>query len=370
VQLTSQQIISIIDYLHITHKKYPRANNWLDIICPFHNDKDFGNASVNLSSGVISCFRCGAKSHVLKELRKVVSHSSYKEFLQFLEFNFLIATNSIYSAPKEKQEKKEAEKRFDPISLEYDYPTKDIDVTIRYMKMRGFTESFCKQFNIKHIIGSYYQDYFSIPVIDKSKNIVSIEFRKLLQHEYYQKFFNREEITNEDEKDFKQYIKENKITFDERNNQLYKKDVEYFNSTIQYLLSPKVKYEIGSRIVETLWNIDNLNFEEDVYLCEGIGSIAKIYQYVSKNCTCTFGSNVSQYQIDYLKKFKKRVILIPDNDEAGEKMILTLFRELKRLYLLFTSFDDTESDYVNDLLHTEIVESSDYVTNLMMKELF
>ena len=238
------------------------------------------------------------------------------------------------------------------------------------MKQRGFNKNFCNQFNIKHIIGSYYEDYFSIPIIDSKKNIVSIEFRKLLQYEYYQKFFKKEVIEKKDEEDFKQYLKDNKITFDEKKNQLYKDTTEYFNSTIQYLLSPKVKYEVGSRITETIWNIDNLNFNEDLYICEGIGGIAKIYQYISKNCTCTFGSNVSEYQIEYLQKFKKRVVLIPDNDEAGQKMCLILFRELKHLFLLLTKYDDTEEEYVKNLLTNSIIAADGYVANVMMRELF
>jgi DNA primase len=125
---------------------------------------------------------------------------------------------------------------------------------------------------------------------------------------------------------------------------------------------------LGSSIDQIIFNVDNLDYEEDLYACEGIGSIPKIYNNISENVTCTFGSNVSDYQINLLSRFKKRIILIPDNDQAGNKMIIRMFRELKNLHLIITAFEDTDDEYIDDILNTDIISAKNYVANLLIQE--
>lgn len=375
MQLSSNDIFSMLNYLNIKHKTNPNYKGWIDIICPNHNDKDFGNAGVNINSGAIKCFRCGYKSHVLKEIKKFCNIQDYKEFLKFLQLNFYInLPNTSYTQSFKNNTKisnKSNTKNFDIINKEYTkYITKDININeSKYLKDRSFTSKFCFEFHIKHIITGFYKDYFAIPIINSNKNLVTIEFRKLLQYEYYQKFYNKEIITEEDIKNFKEYCKKENFYLD-KSDVLKKGNKEYHNSVIQYLLKPKVKYELGSRIDETIWNIDNLDFNEDLYVCEGIGSLCKLYNNVSENVTCTFGSNVSEYQLELLKKFKKNIILIPDEDEAGEKMILRLFSELKNFYLILTSFEDVDKEYIEDIKNTAKILASDYVSKTMIEKLF
>lgn len=81
----------------------------------------------------------------------------------------------------------------------------------------------------------------------------------------------------------------------------------------------KVLYPKGGTS-NTLFNIDNLKFDEPLYVVEGIMDTVNLWQYVSRNVTCTFGVNVTNRQREMLSRFSSIVLFI-DDDRAGEEMI-------------------------------------------------
>ena len=82
---------------------------------------------------------------------------------------------------------------------------------------------------------------------------------------------------------------------------------------------PKVLYPKGGTS-NTLWNIDNLDPDQPVIVCEGIKDTVKIWQHYSRNVTSTFGSMITNRQKKLLRKYP-HIILFPDHDSAGYKMI-------------------------------------------------
>lgn len=88
-----------------------------------------------------------------------------------------------------------------------------------------------------------------------------------------------------------------------------------------------------------------------------MGSVAKIYNNISKNVTCSFGSKVSDSQLLLLKKFKK-VVVIPDDDEAGLMCIIRLNENLNNIYVKNIFVEDTNDDYINEILHSKEIKSS------------
>lgn len=86
--------------------------------------------------------------------------------------------------------------------------------------------------------------------------------------------------------------------------------------------NPKVLYPKGGT-TNTLWNIDNLDPSKPVIVCEGIKDTIKIWTHFSKNVTSTFGSQITNKQKELLLKYPD-IVVFPDNDEAGLKMIDTL----------------------------------------------
>lgn len=324
MNLNQTQIINLLDQLGIKHKNKAN-NNWLPILCPQHLDHNYGNASINLTSGVIHCFACGAKlninklnknNNIIEETRKkiVIKKEKPKKYLIIKDQNY----------------------HFTHIPLN---PEK-----YQYTKLRGFTTEFCEKFNIRLCLSGLYDEYMIIPIIDIKKNISEFEARKIKEYEMLKKVLNCDLP-----------LSKLKVIFKQQKKQYDKNDFD-----IQYLLKKKVLYVSGAQLNKTLWNIDNLDYSIPLYLVEGFGSIPKIYNNITKNVTCTFGSNISNYQIEYLKKFND-IIVIPDYDEAGNKMLEKLHVHLKNVKVISIKSEDTQKIYIKEIVEKTPISLSDII---------
>jgi len=81
----------------------------------------------------------------------------------------------------------------------------------------------------------------------------------------------------------------------------------------------KVIYPKGGT-VNTLFNYDNLNKNELLYLCEGIMDTPLLYS-ITNNVSCTFGVNITNTQKEMLKQFNK-ICLFLDDDKAGHDLVM------------------------------------------------
>lgn len=315
----------------IKYKGQPNHKGWLKIICPFHNDHNYGNCSVNVNSGHISCFVCG--KHHIRDLVNVDATFTYK--------------------PEETKEIKKTASKLNP-NLSYNFIKLDLNPNdFYYTKQRGFTKEFCEQFGIVRCFSFPYQDYFAVPIIDSKKDIYECEFRKLMEYEYLFKYYQNKIRGTYTFKQLKERFKYD-LSF-------YSWELETCEDDIlRYLLDNKVKYESGAKLKNTLWNIDNIDFNKPLYLVEGIGSICKIWTSISKNVTCTFGSKLGKVQFDYLRKFKQ-IILIPDRDEAGFNMVKDLFKANIPIDIIDISYEDTDEEYVSEIKNTNIMKDREYL---------
>ena len=339
------EIVGILNSLGIKHANHPNSKGWLDIICPDHFDSSFGNCAINITSGKYHCYRCGSKGHV---------DTLYKK-----AFNRDIHQSNNYIQPEVKEEVK-VNRYITENNYNFTH-TKLNPNKYTYTISRGFTNEFVDAFGIRHCLSDIYDDYLVIPIQDKIKEINEVEFRKLKEYETLQKYFNCDYSFDRLKRQFKKHVKDNNIKLDSEY-KIHFNDEVLSDDTLQYLLDKKVKYLSGSKIKETIFNIDNLNRDETLYISEGLGSIPKLWSHVSKNCSCTFGSEISQDQIDYLKQFKQ-VIIIPDNDNAGSKMCFKLHNNLKNLLILSIDQEDTDKDYVTAILNTSPISSNEYQFN-------
>ncbi len=83
--------------------------------------------------------------------------------------------------------------------------------------------------------------------------------------------------------------------------------------------SKKALYPRGGT-VSTLFNLDDLDRTEPLVIVEGILDIPKIWKFFTKNITTTFGIHLTRRQKQLLGDFSN-IILFPDDDEAGKRMI-------------------------------------------------
>lgn len=85
---------------------------------------------------------------------------------------------------------------------------------------------------------------------------------------------------------------------------------------------PKNLYPKNSR-TNTLFNIDNLDRDNELYVVEGIMDLPHLFNLGLRNSTAVFGSLLTPRQQTLLSEFKK-LVLIPDNDKAGNIFIETI----------------------------------------------
>jgi DNA primase len=74
---------------------------------------------------------------------------------------------------------------------------------------------------------------------------------------------------------------------------------------------------------KTLFNLNRTKSSRSVYVVESSFDAIRLDQ-CGFPAVATLGSNVSNFQIDLLKKYFNDIIVIADNDEAGESMVKKL----------------------------------------------
>ena len=60
---------------------------------------------------------------------------------------------------------------------------------------------------------------------------------------------------------------------------------------------------------------------QEVYVVEGNISLLQMYQAGITNCVAMLGSRLSPAQVCLLNRFVKKIIMVPDSDKAGRKLI-------------------------------------------------
>lgn len=84
---------------------------------------------------------------------------------------------------------------------------------------------------------------------------------------------------------------------------------------------------IGGSSYRSLFNIDNLDRTKPLIVCEGIMDTIRIWEYITKNVTCTYGSAIKTRQKEVLKEFED-IIIFSDSDRGG----LTAIEAMTKFY--------------------------------------
>lgn len=351
MQLTTSQIAKAMNLLNI--QRYGNNNgNWIGIICPMHSESTpGGSCSINLESGVIHCFSCHQSINAI-DLIKQRYNVNFSEALKLIDVRSDVKINYRPVKKEKKRVETKVEHDFTEISFNPD--------NYHYTRTRGFTEEFCERFNITRCLSGIYNDYMIIPCFDSNKKIFEFEARKLFSYENLNMFFD---TINEDfgklKRKLERYIKRNKIKLVDYI--LFQDNKVIYDDRLKYLLQPKVKYVPGSQLYRTIWNVDNLKYDDELYVCEGLGSICKLWTNITKNCSAVFGSKIDKEQIEILKRFKK-IVLLPDYDEAGYSMVKFLNMYLNNFTVKKIKLEDTDKDYINEIKQTKELKPSEYLT--------
>jgi len=232
---------------------------------PGHFDKK-PSWVVYKESGVHKCFSCGfcgPLSHLVKSL----TGQSIFDYLKIgnPESYVFIHTINNRKAPNPIKKGVNIEGALFPVS--------DNDIVMSYLNSRGIDKEFIKTFNLKYIKTAkvnraIWQDRVCIPIMENGK-MISLAGR---------------DFTN--------------------------------------LQTPKELYPRNAS-VNTLFNMDNIDFDKPLVVVEGIMDLVKVWKHITRNVCSIFGVAITERQIQLLLK-AKNLIWFPDNDERGLE-ILSLF---------------------------------------------
>ena len=56
-------VIEILNRYNVDYKE-DRYSSEINILCPFHNDNNYGNARINSETGLFNCFSCGKGGNI------------------------------------------------------------------------------------------------------------------------------------------------------------------------------------------------------------------------------------------------------------------------------------------------------------------
>lgn len=353
-------ISSVLNRLHIDYKQ--SSNTTIDLICPFHSDKSYGSCKINSYTGLGFCFACQEGFDAIKLVRHI-NRCSFKEALDFL----YISPDTIYKSSIIDLRKEEPiHKTKDTILSHQDYNKLSlVDINPEnyyYTKNRKMTYTFFRKFNVKLCDNGYYRNYLIFPIVDTVNKVVSYECRKIMEYEYLRAFFKIDKDTINIKRlknTFKNYVRSNNIQL-RKNSLLFMNGEEIEDEILMYLLLPKTLYPKGSLLGKpTIWNYQNLDKKKTLYVCEGLGSIPRLYSELDTNVTCTFGVHITENQWELLNQFEK-IIIIRDDDEAGSKFVEQFKNNsISEIYVANTKLKDTDDLFIEEIKNKPLLYTVD-----------
>lgn len=238
--------------------------------CPFHSDTN-PSFSVNFRRGVFNCFQCGRHGSIgsLVWERK---HVSIRKFLGIERDEDTI----MGYAPKTEEAPEEETVKEEPVVSALDVrgvpvPFGSSPEALLYLKKRDITLDVAKGLEVQYsdeitLNGTTFFKRLLIPIYDPNGVLVNMEGRD--------------------------------VTFRQKPKCLYPKNA-----------------------VKPLFQFDRLDLTKPVFVFEGIikMAVARADPYFA-NSTSTLGMRISEYQVGFIKQIP-HIIIIPDNDDAGRKII-------------------------------------------------
>lgn len=302
--------LEAINYLNLrTKNKVTSYTEEVKVHCPFHKDNT-PSLFINVKHGIFKCFSCGRKGSIEslfnemtgENIYKVLGYSNYTDNKdQFVRYaNRLSKKPVVVSEPEDLNKKKSIYVVYNPKDF---VPAYSNTISARYLMRRGITREVAEANGLLYcedtkINTTSFKKRLCIPVYENGL-LSSIEGRKIFSDDP----------------------------------------------------GPKVLYPKNTS-VNLLYDIDNLDKDKDLYVCEGLIDLLLLRTCsFFKNSSSIFGACLTKRQIQQLSEFKN-VIYIPDNDTAGEGTVNSLKQsELDNISILRLpdSINNTEVKDIGDL---------------------
>ena len=293
------------------YAKLKRSGRTYRGLCPIHNDRKNPSLSVDPQNRLFKCFGCGAGGTVIQFIMA-------KENLDFMESVKFLAQRSGMTLPERQTpaESREAAIRRDKKArmlemhkeaARYFYKClcdKENSVALDYLRKRNLSNETIKKFGIgyapqKSGLGRYLREKgFSFSEAEEAALIYKGD------NGHYDKFRGRVMFPIFD-------IRGNVIAFGGRT--IFEDKAKYINSN-------------GSIIYNKSQTLFAFNYakdskKEEFLLMEGNVDVISLHQAGFDNATASLGTAFTSEQARLIKRYKNKVVLCYDSDEAGQKAV-------------------------------------------------
>lgn len=302
--------ISIVDYIGQYVDLKRTGSNFIGK-CPFHNDKT-PSFSVSDEKKMFKCFSasCNKTGDIFKFVEEY-DHIDFVEAVKKLADKLNIKIDNNNTISKTDLEKQKLYDIYKIVANEY-YKILLSDKGKQgreYLNDRHISFDTVKSFGIGYSTDEYNRIYsflkskgYDDDILTKSELFTYKENGKV-----YDKFFNRVmfPILNEHNK---------VIAFGGRVLNKEKVDTKYLNS----------KETLIFKKSHNLFALNKAKYSKYDYfiLCEGNIDVITMHQHGFDNAIASLGTGFNEYQAKLIKKYKSKVIMSFDTDEAGTKFTL------------------------------------------------
>ena len=310
-------IVDVVsEYIDVIKKG---RNFWA--ICPFHSDNE-PSLSISNEKQIFKCFSCGVGGNAITFVRDI-SNTTFleaaKKVCEIINFDSPILKRSsqrkVTYSDKENTIFAINKKAMDFLGLLLE--SKKGLPAIDYLEHRKIDHKTMKLFNIGLILDG--QDLIKFLELNKSSQLDLIESGLVNErNNKLSSFFTNRiifPITNE----------HNKIVGFSGRVFLENDQRAKYQNSMENLVFKK------SKILYNYYNcINDLSSSKKIILVEGFMDVIALNHLGIKNVVATMGTNLSEYQINLIKKRTKNVVLFFDGDQAGKNASLKSALELKR----------------------------------------
>ena len=304
---------NIVDIISSYINLEPHGKNYFGI-CPFHDDHK-PSMSVSEEKQIYTCFTCGNSGHVfnfVQNYENVDFVNAVKIVADKIGYNLKVDTNA--GSPNKKA-----------------YELLDLANKYFINNLNSSAGNLAKNYLIKERkLDEKTIDEFKIGLALTDNNLNKI----LTSKGYTDKEIIDLSLANQTDNGLLDLFR-NRITFpinDERGN-VVAFSARIFNGedTSKYINSKEsVIFKKGN----VLFNYDKAKNEvsktKSIIICEGQMDAIRIYSSGIKNVCATMGTALTKEHIHLLKKLNSKIILMMDNDNAGEKSTLANGEELEK----------------------------------------
>ncbi len=360
------KIKKTINYLEFysVFMKLKKVGSTYMAICPFHMDSN-PSLSVDINEGLWYCFGCNKGGDIFNFIMEYEDINFIESINYLIDYlNLDIDLKKYYQENELKIESISKEKSHSLLKLFSEYYNKVLLKTkvgkkaLDYLESRGIDKELIETFLIGYCPKNIQNTLTFIS--KKNINIKDLINTGLIVEKGKDKYY---EIMN------------SRITFP-----IFKgnKVIGISGRAIDDKMEPKYINTIGLQKNSTLYGLNitknYIKSENKAIITEGYFDALSVYKIGFKNVVAIMGTNISQEQLNLLKKYCNKVLLILDQDKSGtEATIKLLLLFISNNFLveisLFKGYKDPNELLVSnpeELKESIInaIDSFEFITNL------